>query len=119
MERVRTFNASKSSIVIMSKTAVLVIYIAIIIYQGQMLSAYKKPFFQGTRYGPFIGPFALKKVRPKNGWKSLRLTEVDFSSAKMVVFCSEEKMNGVCNQILPPTRVGQVMVRTYCIKIFI
>ena len=84
-----------------------------------MLSAYKEPFFNGTRYGPFIGPFAIKNVRPKNGWKSLRLTEVDFSSSKMVIFCSEEKMTGVCNQILPLTRVGQVEVRTYYIKIII
>lgn len=94
----------------MSKTAVFVINIVIIIYEGQMLSAYEKPFFNGTRYGPFVGPFAIKKVRPKNGWESLRLTEVDFSSAKVVIFCSEEKMTGVCNQILPPTRVDQVMV---------
>ena len=78
-----------------------------------MLSAYEKPFFEGTRYGPFVGPFVLKKVRPENGWKSLRLTDVDFSSAKMITFCSEQKMAGVCNQIIPPTRAGEVMVRRF------
>lgn len=88
-------------------------YTAIIIYQGQMLSAYEKPLFEGTRYGPFVGPFILKKVRPVDRWKSIRLTDVDFSSAKLIIFCSEQKLAGVCNQILPPTRAGEVMVRPF------
>ena len=78
-----------------------------------MLSAYEEPNFEGTRYGPFVGPFVLKKVRPEGEWKSLRLTDVDFSSAKMITFCSEQKMSGVCNQILPPTSAGEVIVRPF------